>query len=119
MMRKQAKFAFLVHPTSLESFYFIAGQWFGWLKMLPPLWIKEILKLLPPYVFVRSIEVKSILNNKVDGFFVLCPLLPEHFVILENKIVLKKILSGVAHAQRLGANLVGLGGFVLIFSFLG
>ena len=52
----------------------------------------------------------------VDGVFILCPMLPEHFATLDRSIVLKKIIKCVMLAKNLGAGVATLGGFTSIFS---
>ncbi len=50
-----------------------------------------------------------------EGLGVACPLLPEHFVTLNSKAVLRKIIKAGRLGERFGARIIGLGGFTSVF----
>ncbi len=112
----KVRFAFLVHPTSLESFYFILGLYGNLARKVPKIYMKDLLTKIPPYKFIHVGEIRSTLGMSVDGVFILCPLLPENFVSLAPSVVLDKLIGGIKLSNKLRANIVGLGGFTSIFS---
>lgn len=108
-------FAFIVHPLNVENFLYIFENSI-FLHRIPRLYLKKIIPLLPPLLFVRIKDIKSPAGLKVDGLFILCTLLPEHFATLNKDFVLRKIIKCVQFAEKLGARVVTLGGFTSIFS---
>ncbi|MBI4706904.1 MAG: shikimate dehydrogenase [Candidatus Omnitrophica bacterium] len=61
---------------------------------------------------IRNVVSKT--GLKIDGIAVMCPYVPKQMVTLGEKVVLKKIISSVRLAKKLGAGIVGLGGFTSI-----
>ncbi len=77
--------------------------------------IKNLIALLPPYRYMELRPVRSIFGVNAEGLGIACPLLPEHFVTLPPKVVLRKIVRAGKIAEDFGAKLVGLGGFTSVF----
>ena len=103
-------FAFIVHPISLEQ---IKSFW-PLTKLLPNSLILSQLPKLPPFKLSRIKNVRSAAGKEVEGYFIVCPLLPEQMVKLDEKIVLDKIISAGHIAEELGAKIVGLGGYTSV-----
>lgn len=110
------KFAFIIHPIDLDYMCFILG-WKGYLlKMIPDQNAKKILQYIPTYKYMHIKKISSIAGKEVEGYIIVCPLLPEQFATLNKYTVLNKIIAGGKIAQNLGAKIVGLAGFNSIFS---
>lgn len=104
------KFAFIVHPISVEQFLQVLGK-FGYVaRKFPRSAIKKIIKSIPPYSFLFFERIQSATKKEISGYVILCPFLPEHIAV-DEKLVLEKILVACRIAQKLGVKIVGLGGF--------
>ncbi len=97
-------FVFLAHPRNLKD----ATHKFSFLKILP----KPILLLFLKHMWpVRASEItgfKDLNGKSIKGYFIVISMLPEQ--ILQNKkYATKKIVQAVKLAEKIGANIVGLG----------
>lgn len=109
------KFAFLVHPLNLEHYSRTLHYSNFIFKRLPPYTIKSILLKLAPYQFVHLKNVRSQTGTEIEGYVIMCPLLPDQ---LAGNVHLgkKRILDACRIAQNLGAGIIGLGGFTSIIT---
>ncbi len=115
-MEHNDKIAFMVHPVNVEGLYFILGRYLPFVQRMPLLYLKNLIRKLPPFEFLNIKGIKSITGKTVDVVIVVCPLLPEHFVAMPQEVVINKILRGAQISQELGAKILSLGGFTSIFS---
>lgn len=76
--------------------------------------LKGLIRYLPPYKFIQLSGIKSKTGEEIDGFGIVCPLLPEQMVGSNEQFAIKKVSECVKLAARLGADIVGLGGFTSI-----
>lgn len=76
--------------------------------------LKGLIRYLPPYKFIQLSGIKSKTGGEIDGFGIVCPLLPEQMVGSSEPRAIKKVTECVSKAARLGADIVGLGGFTSI-----
>ena len=108
-----SKFAFLNHYLNTDLLH----ERFNLplLHHLPHQAIKNLIAFLPPYRYMEIRPVYSTLGIRADGIGIACPLLPEHFVTLDTKRVLQKIVSAGRIGERFGAKILGLGGFTSVF----
>ena len=104
------KFGFIVHPIDIKQ----SRQSWPILKLLPAFFIKFIFKYLPPFLFSKITQVRSKTGKKIEGYFILCPLLPEQMIKFDEKFVLKKIIKSCKIVEKLGAKIVGLGGYTSV-----
>jgi len=103
-------FGFVVHPTSIEQ---LKDFWPA-TKILPDFILKTWLKSLPPFKISRVSGVRSIQGKEIQGFLIGCPLLPQQMLELNENFVLDKIIRTGRLAERLGAHILGLGGYTSI-----
>ena len=106
-------FAFIIHPIDprrdIQRKYPLLGRiatdWM--IYHLSPLW---------PPVYLSEIEgITSAHNGKeIKGWLIACPLSPMHFLGLPEKQVYRKIIETGLLAEKLGANLLGLGAFTSV-----
>jgi predicted amino acid dehydrogenase len=104
------KFAFIVHPHTLKQ---IKKTW-PIIRNVPDSIIKSSLKSFPAF---RVLEVKSVRSgqgNQAQGYFIALPLLPQQMLESKQKRIIDKIMSAGYLAERLGAQILGLGGYTSI-----
>lgn len=109
------KFGFIAHPITRPHLYEILGGIRGKMTSFIP---KDILKRMliksPPIKFGSSRNIKSPLGITIEGEGVICSLLPDQMLILEEKFVLNKIAQGINKLKKMGARVIALGGFTSI-----
>jgi predicted amino acid dehydrogenase len=104
------KFAFIVHPLSLEDVTRYEPGAAGKGHAL----IKKILEWMPAYNLSDISGVRSKTGVEITGHFVAVPLLPEQLLELPKEEVLERIIRGTQIAAELGCQIVGLGGFTSV-----
>ena len=103
-------FAFVANPINIEQ---LKGFW-PITRIMPDFLIKSFLKNIPPFKISHIKKVRSIQGKEIEGYFIACPLLPKQMLELEEKMVLDKIIAAGYVAERLGAKILGLGGYTSI-----
>lgn len=98
------KFAFIIHPIETKDIY----RKYPLLARIPENFVERIFKYLPP-IKVSHIEGVKSPWGEVEGFFIACPLTTRQLLTLPEDISLKKIIDAVKVAEKLGAQIVGLG----------
>jgi predicted amino acid dehydrogenase len=101
------RFAFVIHPTSLED---VARYEPGAVGKGRPL-IEKILEWMPAYAAVHVTGVRTPDGRRTEGWFVAAPFLPEQMLAQPREIVYAKILDAIRIGAELGAEIVGLGAF--------
>jgi predicted amino acid dehydrogenase len=79
-------------------------------------WMIDNISPLWPPVLVSEIDgITSASSGKeIKGWFVACPLTPAHIMQLPEKTVYRKIIETGHLAEKLGANILGLGAFTSV-----
>ena len=106
-------FAFIIHPVNPKR---DAQRKFPLLaKMLPEPAINTFSRYFPP-VYISHITgiVSQATGKEIEGWFVACPLTPQQMIALPPDVVYKKIIATGQLAQKLGAKILGLGGFTSV-----
>lgn len=103
------RFAFLAHPLYVEQVY----QYVPSLKDKEKGFVTGIIQWLPPFKLLEMV-VESTNNVRIKGIIVIVPLLPNQILDIKRHIVLKKIISAGQLAERLGAQILGLGAFTAV-----
>lgn len=108
----QDTFAFIIHPIDPKR---DVSRKYPALGKLP-VWLIDYLSLFFPPVFIS--EIKGITSahtgGSVKGWFVACPLTPRRMIDLPPAVAYKKIAQTGRLAERLGAQIVGLGAFTSV-----
>ena len=106
------KFAFIIHPIDPKR---DIGRKFPALGKLPA-WLIEYLSLFSPPVHVSDISgIQSKENGRfIEGTFVACTMTPKRMMNLPPEVVYKKIIQAVRYAEKMGAQLLGLGAFTSV-----
>ncbi len=103
-------FGFVVHPPTLRH----VRKAMPAMRFVPDGIVVSLIKLQKPYLISRVRKVSSVLGHEVQGFFVVCPLLPKQMLELDTESVLARIVGAGRIAERLGAKILGLGGYTSI-----
>lgn len=98
------RFAFMIHPLSVDDI----SRKFGFARRLPEGLQEKLLLLLPP---IKISEIKNIssIYAETEGWFVACPLTTRQMVTMSEDYVIKKIIKTGKMAEKLGADILGLG----------
>lgn len=107
---RPVSFGFVVHPPTLRH----VRKAIPAMRYVPDGLVVSIIKRQRPYLISRVRRVSSVLGNEVQGFFVVCPLLPKQMLELKTEFVLGRIVGAGRIAERLGAGILGLGGYTSI-----
>lgn len=107
------KFAFIIHPIDPKRDVQRKFPWLG--KVLPVAAINFLSQFFPPIYISQINGIISEYNGQgVEGWFVACPLTPRMMMSLPPAKVYKKIIQTGRLAERLGADLLGLGAFTSV-----
>ncbi|MFA5147088.1 MAG: shikimate dehydrogenase [Candidatus Omnitrophota bacterium] len=105
---------FIGHPIDFEHLYKMLGPFGLIARKMPKFRVKEFLKNVPPYRLSSVRNIRSAKGSLIDCHTIICPLLPEDMVALDEGFVLNRIEQAVRRAGRLGAKIVTLGGFTSV-----
>lgn len=84
------------------------------LRIIPDFIIRPNLKNNPPFKASYFQKIQSIKGKTIQGYLIVCPLLPEQMLEFEESFVLDRIISAGHLAEQLGVKIVGLGGYTAI-----
>lgn len=101
------KFAFILHPTSLED---VVRYEPGAVGKGRPL-IEKIMEWMPAYAAAHVTGVRTPDGRETEGWFVGATFMPEQMLALPRETVYAKILSAIQLGKDLGADIAGLGAF--------
>lgn len=106
-------FAFIIHPIDPKRDVSRKFPFLG--KVLTEGQINFFSTFFPP-VFVSEIDgIKSEYSGKqIGGWFVACPFTPKRMLELPEESVYRKIIQTGHLAERLGANILGLGAYTSV-----
>ena len=108
--RGPVSFGFVVHPPTLRH----VRKAIPAMRYVPDGLVVSLIKRQRPYLISRVRKVSSVLGPEVQGFFVVCPLLPKQMLELDTELVIGRIVGAGRIAERLGAGILGLGGYTSI-----
>lgn len=113
--RARSTYAFLVHYTQPEDAIFTDPA----LSRLSPDELRcyhDFLSALPPGVVLRAPTVRSPTGAQADGYIIAVPMLPAHMLGRGRRSMRGILQAAVDLAARMGADVVGLGGFTTPYS---
>jgi fatty aldehyde-generating acyl-ACP reductase len=106
-------FAFIIHPIDPKRDVSRKFPRLG--RILSERQINFFSTFFPPVYISEISGVQSIATGKmIKGWFIACPLTPQRMLELPVKTVYQKIIQTGHFAERLGANLLGLGAFTSV-----
>jgi len=106
-------FAFIIHPVNPKRDVQRKFPLLG--KLLPEPTIDFLSRYFPP-VYISHITgiVSQATGKEIEGWFIACPFTPKQMVSLPPETVYKKVIATGKLAQKLGAKILGLGGFTSV-----
>jgi len=108
---RQADYIWLIHPLTLKD---VLSR-YVFLKFLPKSIVLKFLSLMPPMILAPITGLKSTDGRELHGYLVGCFILPEQ-IRADTALVRKKVYSVAKIAEKLGANILGLGGIIVVDS---
>jgi predicted amino acid dehydrogenase len=106
-------FAFIIHPVNPKQDVQRKFPWLG--KILPAPAIDFFSQYFPPvYIFHITGITSAATGKEIEGWFIACPLTPKQMIALPPEVVYKKVIQTGQLAQKLGAKILGLGGFTAV-----
>ena len=103
------RYAFMIHPLDVQD----VTRKFKIAKFLPDNFVEGLLPYLPA-IEAAKIEGPKVNHKEVEGWFVACPLTTRQMMTLPEDQVIDKIIKTGLKAQKLGAQILGLGAFTSI-----
>ena len=103
------KFAFIIHPIEVSDIF----RKLTFMQKLPEGIVEGIVQKLPPLKISHITGVKSE-YSETEGWFIGCPLTTEQMIQLPEEYVINKIIKTGKLAEKLGANILGLGAFTAV-----
>lgn len=106
-------FAFIIHPINPKR---DISRKYPWLGRIANDWMIEHISPFFPPVFLSQVEgvTSTSTGKEIKGWLIACPLSPQHFWGLPEKRVYRKIIETGRLAERLGAQILGLGAFTSV-----
>jgi fatty aldehyde-generating acyl-ACP reductase len=106
-------FAFIIHP--IDSKRDISRK-YPFLGRIANDWMIYHLSPFFPPVYLSEVEgiISESTGKEIIGWLIACPLSPQHFKGLPEKRVYRKIIETGRLAERLGAQILGLGAFTSV-----
>jgi predicted amino acid dehydrogenase len=107
------KFAFIIHPIDVKRD--VIRKYPFWGRLFNERQIEFLATFFPP-VYISHIEgIRSTATHKaIEGWFVACPLSPSLMLRLPERTVYRKIIQTGRMAEKLGAQILGLGAFTSV-----
>lgn len=106
-------FAFIIHPIDPKR---DISRKYPFLGRIATDWMVYHLSPFFPPVFLSEVEgvISAWTGKQIKGWLIACPLSPVHFKGLPEKRVYRKIIETGRLAERLGAQILGLGAFTSV-----
>ena len=106
-------FVVMGHPYNFQHLMRIFKVFKPDVANITPEFLLRIFQMAPSYRSSDIRNFRSETGQTVDGYFVMCPIIPD-MVHLNPEIVFEKVLDGCRIGERLGAGILALGGFTSI-----
>jgi predicted amino acid dehydrogenase len=114
--RKVNRFAFVVHPLSQEYFRKVSA-----IDMLsrisPPIFldvVERVMSYAPPFVYSRMTGIRSPAGVEAEGWLISVGGTPREILSHPPEFTYRRLLEAAKIAERLGAQVMGLGAFTKV-----
>lgn len=105
-------FAFIIHPVDPQR---DVARKFPALGKLPPGIIDYFSRFFPPVLLSHVVGIRSAATGKeIEGWLIACPLTPKRMMAVAVETAYLKIIQTGRLAERLGAQILGLGAFTSV-----
>ena len=105
-------FAFIIHPIDAKKD--VARKFPVLGRHLPIKWIDFLSYYWPPVYLSHVTGIRSLSGAEIEGWLIACPLTPKRMLTLPVEAVYRKIIQTGHLAERLGAQLLGLGAYTSV-----
>ncbi len=107
------RFAFVIHPLHVS--YIHKHPTFRWTRFLPDRWVEACGAMMPPMYLSRIRGGRSeATGRRIEGFLFSLSATPRQILGHPAEVTYKRILQAVKQAERLGAQIFGLGAFTKV-----
>lgn len=106
-------FVVMGHPYNFQHLVRIFKVFKPDVAKITPDFLLKIFELAPAYKGSDIKGYRSETGQTIDGYFVMCPIIPD-MVKFNPEMVLTKVIEGCRIGERLGAGVLALGGFTSI-----
>ncbi len=115
-LQRTNRFAFVIHPLSQEYFKKLKP-----IEMLsqvsPPVFMNSLERILaytPPFVYSMVTGIESPTGARAEGWLISVGGTPKEIMRHDPEFTYRRLLDAAAMAQRLGAQIMGLGAFTKV-----
>ncbi|MBN1956246.1 MAG: shikimate dehydrogenase [Anaerolineae bacterium] len=106
-------FAFIIHPLDPKAD--VARKYPRLARLLSVPLIHFLSRYWPPLVLSRVTGVRSLATGRqVEGWLLACPFTAQRMIELPPRVVYRKVIQTGRLAERLGAQILGLGAFTSV-----
>lgn len=114
--QRTSRFAFVIHPLSQE--YFKKLKPIDMLSQVsPPVFMNSLERILaytPPFVYSTVTGIASPTGARAEGWLISVGGTPKEIMRHDPEFTYRRLLEAAAMAQRLGAQIMGLGAFTKV-----
>ncbi len=114
--RRVSRFAFVIHPLSRE--YLKASKPIALASRIAPSIVLPIVEKLmaysPPFVYSRVTGIKSPTGTEAEGWLITVGGTPKELLAHSPEFTYRRLLAAAKIAERLGAQIMGLGAFTKV-----
>lgn len=114
--RRTSRFAFVIHPLSQEHFRNV-GVIDSLAEHGPPGTLDAVEKTMayaPPFVYARLTGITSPTEARTEGWLITVGGTPKELLAHDPEFTYKRLLAAAHMAQKLGAQIMGLGAFTKV-----
>lgn len=106
-------FVVMGHPYNFQHLMRIFKFFKPDAAKITPEFLMKLFELAPSYMGREIKDFKSATGKTINGYFVMCPIIPD-MAKVSPEMVLEKVIEGCRIGERLGAGILTLGGFTSI-----
>jgi ribosome-associated toxin RatA of RatAB toxin-antitoxin module len=106
-------FVVMGHPYNFQHLLRIFKFFKPDVAKVTPDFLLKLFELAPAYLGREIKDFKSETGKSINGYFVMCPIIPD-MAKYGPELVLNKVIEGCKIGERLGAGILTLGGFTSI-----
>ncbi|HMQ35722.1 MAG TPA: serine carboxypeptidase, partial [Chloroflexaceae bacterium] len=111
--RPRAKFAFVIHP--LRTSLIANDPRFSWTRHLPPRLVELVAAQIPPLYLSKIRGIRSqATGEEAEGILLTLGTTPREMMRREPSFTYRRLIRAARMAERMGAQLMGLGAFTSV-----
>jgi predicted amino acid dehydrogenase len=114
--RRRSRFAFVIHPLSQEYFRNVKAL-DAVADVTPGIFMDGVEKLMahaPPFVYSHVTGIKSPTGAEVEGWLITVGGTPKELMAHDPEFTYSRLLAAADMAQKMGAQIMGLGAFTKV-----